>query len=458
MYDLKIVNGRVLDLEANEEKSCNIGIKDGVITSIGLCPEAASKTIDAEGRVVSPGFIDIHMHEEILDLSKSIDAYDIANSMLLMGATTCVAGNCGNNRQSLDDFIGFIGKNGSPVNYMSFIGHNYLRNVTGSSERYNKSTKEQIEKMQGIILESLRKGAVGVSFGLEYSPGIDLEEILEVCKKSEDTGMLLSAHYRKDAKYSIDSINELIKVSKLTGLPMQISHLGSCSAFGQMSESLKLIETSINNGVDLSVDCYPYDAFSTFIGSAVFDEGCFDLWNKSYDSILLTEAPYKGMRCNKELFHKIRRENPTMLVVAFVMNEEEVIEAIKAPFVMVASDGLFRDGQGHPRAAGTFPRVLGRYVREGKVLSLIEAIKKMTLMPAERLGLKNKGKLKEGYDADIVIFDSTTIIDTATYQEPTLPPMGIDYVIINGEVAVEGNKIIKGNLGRYIPSNKIKNI
>ncbi|KAB3534366.1 amidohydrolase family protein [Alkaliphilus pronyensis] len=452
MYDLKIINGTVLDFETNKGKNCSIGIKDGVITCIGDCPQSAKQELDAEGKTVSPGFIDIHMHEEVFDTSKANSSYDISNSMLLMGVTTCVAGNCGNNRQSLDDFIGFIEKYGAPVNYLSFIGHNFLRNSVGSTDRYKKSSPSQIEKMQKTVIDSVNKGAVGISFGLEYSPGVDMEEILTLCNAVEKKNLLLSAHYRKDAKYAIDSINELIDVAKLSGFPMEISHLGSCSAYGQMTEALNTIEKNINAGVDISADCYPYDAFSTFIGSAVFDDGCFQLWNKSYDSILLTEEPYRGVRCNEELFYRVRKEYPNMLVVAFVMNEEEVVEAIKSPFVMVASDGLFRDGQGHPRAAGSFPRVLGRFVRDNNYLSLIDAVKKMTIMPATRLGLSNKGSIKEGYDADIVIFDPKTIKDTATYENPKDKPLGIDYVIVNGRIAVENNNIINGTIGKYIRS------
>jgi len=451
MYDLKIINGTVLDLDANMMKNCDVGIKNGVITCVGVCSESATRVIDVEGKVVSPGFIDIHMHEEEHDFSKANDSYDISNSMLLMGVTTCAAGNCGNNRQSLDDFIGFINKFGSPVNYLTSIGHNYLRNAVGTTDRYKISSKLAISKMQQIVIDALAKGVIGISFGLEYSPGVNMEEILNLCDTFKDSNMLLSAHYRKDAKHSIDSINELIDISKLSGLPMQISHLGSCSAFGQMKQALEIIQSNINQGVDLSVDCYPYDAFSSHIGSAVFDEGCFELWNKSYDSIFFTEAPYKGIKCNKELFHKVRKDHPNMLVVAFVMNEKEVVEAIQAPFVMVASDGLFRNGQGHPRAAGSFPRVLGKYVRENQQLTLIEAVRKMTIMPAQRLGLKTKGILKEGYDADIVIFDPLTIIDTATYESPKSKPLGIDYVIISGEIAAEKNKIINGTIGKYIP-------
>lgn len=455
MHNLNIYNGRVLDFNTKEEKVCDIHIKDGIIQSIGSCRQKADIEIDAAGKIVAPGFIDIHMHEEIIGASPDGDDYDIANKMLLMGATTCVGGNCGNNRQSIEDFFNFIDKNGSPVNYLSAIGHNYMRNIVGNTNRYTKSSSQQIASMIDLANSAIEHGAIGLSFGLEYSPGTDFEEVITICKGLERKNILLSAHYRKDAKYGIDSIKELIEISKLTEIPMQISHLGSCTAYGMMKESLDIIQHAINQGIDIMADCYPYDAFSTFIGSAVFDEGCFELWNKSYDSILLTEKPFTGTRCDKELFHKVRKEYPDMLVVAFVMNQSEIIEAVKAPFVMVASDGLLRNGKGHPRAAGTFPKVLGKFARDMKEISFLDALSKMTVVPARRLGLKNKGEIKEGFDADLVIFDKDLIIDMATFENPTLPPKGISYVILDGKIAVKDNIIIDSRLGKVIRKMKI---
>lgn len=450
MYDLIIKNGTLVDFDKNKLTVKDIGIKDNKIASIDSSVNSGRKIIDAKDKIVSPGFIDIHMHEEKIIDGEDGEIYDIAYKMLKMGVTTCVGGNCGNNRQSIDEFFNFIDSNGAPVNYMIFAGHNYYRNKLGI-DRYKEATREQIEKMIDLIREDIGKnGAVGLSFGIEYSPGISLEEILEICNSTKEYDILISAHYRADAKKGIDSIKELIMISQVTGLPMQISHLGSCTAMGQMRESLDIIKEAVDRGIDVRADCYPYDAFSTFIGSSVFDDGCFDNWNKSYDSILLTEEPYKNIRCTEEIFHKVRKEYPNMLAVAFVMNEDEVIESLKESFVYVASDGLLNKGQGHPRAAGTFPRIIGRYVRDDNRLELIDQLKKMTKLPAERLKLEHKGEIKVGMDGDIVIFDYDKIIDCATFDNPTESPLGIEYVIINGEIALQNNEILQNRLGKVI--------
>lgn len=449
MHDLVIRNGKVVNLRKNTLDNIDIGIKKGKIVTLGKNIAIGESEIDAKGKIVSPGFIDIHMHEEKLFNSEYDNEYDISNKMLEMGVTSCVGGNCGNNREDLRVFVDHINENGAPVNYMMFIGHNFLRDKVGIKDRYREASQEEIRKMNYHLNEYLEYGAIGVSFGLEYSPGVSSTEIYGLLN-NPNKDILLSAHYRSDGEASYDAIREMIDISRKTGFPMEISHLGSCSAMGHMEKGLRLIEDAIREGIDVSADIYPYDAFSTYIGSAVFDEGCFDRWEKSYDSILLTEGLYRGVRCNKEVFERIRKEKPEMLVVAFVMNEEEVIEGMKSPFVYIGSDGVFNRGQGHPRGAGTFPRVLGKYSIREKNLALFDAIRKMTLGPALRLGITEKGEIEIGKDGDLVIFDPENIIDNASFENPNLSPSGIEYVIIDGKVAKDGNGIVNDRLGRII--------
>ncbi len=452
MSTLKIINGKIPNFDQMKLEKKDVLIKDGKIEKIGKIEEDTDQTIDADGKIVSPGFIDIHMHEEVIEDEK--DPYFTSYYELKMGTTTCVGGNCGNNRQSVKEFKDYIDKNGAPVNYLSFIGHNYLRNQVGIEDRYRAATDKEIEKMKELIKESLPLGILGISYGIEYSPGIDFHELVEITKALDSKNYLLSAHYRSDGEQSVESIEEMVKISTDSGMPMQISHIGSCSAFGFMKETLDMIKEYKDQGADIMADCYPYDAFATFIGSAVFDDGCFERWDKTYSDILLTEEPMKNVRCDKETFEKARKDYPNMIAAAFVMREEEVIEALKAPFVFIGSDSLFKKDMGHPRGAGTFPRVLGKYVREMGEITLLDALWKMTLGPAQRLNLATKGSIKEGMDADITIFDPETVIDGATFAEPTLPPVGISHVILDGKIAVKDNEVIEGRLGKFIKYKK----
>ena len=445
MFDLVINDGVVIDPIDGEYVS-NIGVSNGKIVKITNDFLEGKKRIILQDEKVSPGFIDIHMHGGEVNAPCIINA-EIFEYMALMGVTTCVGGNCG-----LGDIEIFnYGKIGLPVNYLCLIGHGALREKVGCVDRYRGATNNEIEKMIVILEEGLKNGSLGLSFGLEYTPGAPIDELIKLCRVvSCYPNKIVSAHYRFDAARALEAIAELIIIARDTGVRFQISHFNSCTAFGQTSEGLLMINAAYEAGVDIGVDAYPYDAFSTFIGSAVFDPGCFDKWGAGYDAILVCEGKHKGQRCTEEIFDYIREHEPNNLVVAFVMKEEEVVKAIQHPLVLIASDGLIRDGQGHPRAAGAFPRVLGRYVRLNKHLDLITAIKKMTSMPAERLGLKTKGRIKEGYDADITIFNSDTIIDNATFQNPTKPPIGVEYVLVNGIEVVEKSKLTGNLAGSFL--------
>ncbi len=450
MLDILIQSGQYPDYEKGKMVNGDIGIKDGKILKVGRITESAEKIILAEGKIVSPGFIDIHMHEE--DFNNEGEEYVISKMMLKMGVTTCLGGNCGLQHQSVKEFRDSISRlGGCPVNYMLLAGYNSMRSNFGVG-RYEISTKKVIQQISEKLKEEIKNGAWGISFGLEYDPGISFEEVLSVLNGQPQDDIFVSMHYRDDSAGASEAIKEMIDIARLSRKKFQISHLSSCSAMGQMRDALKEINNAIIQNPKLDYDTYPYNAFSTHIGSAVFNDGCFERWNKSYDSILLTDEPFKNCFCDKELFEKVRKEYPEMLAVAFVMNEEEIAESICNVNGMIASDGIINNGNGHPRAAGTFPRVLGKYVRETGCISMIDALRKMTFEPAKRLGLIEKGQIREGFDADITIFDPKTIRDGANFEEINIEPSGVEFVILNGNIALGQGKVINDRLGCFLSS------
>ena len=397
---------------------------------------------------MSPGFIDIHMHEE--HFREEGEHYVISQMMLEMGVTTAVGGNCGMQNQDLSYFKEVLNRlGGCPVNYIMLAGYNTFRYELGIG-RYEAASAQQREIIRKRIQRELDEGAYGISFGIEYDPGITTDEILYAIGATEDPNLLISAHYREDCLQNIDPVWEMIQIADHIPMKFQISHLSSCSAMGLMRESLDAINGAMEKNPRLNYDTYPYNAFSTHMGSAVFEDGCIEGWHKDYSDILLTDHPYKDVRCTKELFEKVREEYPDMLAVAFVMNEEEIAAAIANANGMVASDAIINNGNGHPRAAGTFPRVLGKYVREDQVLPLIDAIRKMTLEPAKRLGLDRKGRIEVGCDADLAVFDPDTIIDGATFSDLHIQPEGIEYVFIDGQLALKKKRTVNDRLGKYI--------
>lgn len=447
MLDLLITGGSCPDFGSGRMIKANIGIRDGCIAYVGGDRPESAKTLAAEGKIVSPGFIDIHMHEE--DFAAEGERYVIAEMMLRMGVTTAVGGNCGLQRQSVRSFRQTIDKlGGSPVNYLLLAGYNQQRYALGLG-RYEEATEKQRAQIARMIEQELKDGACGVSFGIEYDPGISTAEITDNLQCFADSNLLAAAHYRASCTKDVRAIEEMIEIAQVIPMKFQISHLSSCAAMGRMEESLALIAAAMDENERLSFDTYPYNAFSTSLGSEVFAPGCLERWQKDYDCILLTQEPYENVRCNEEIFRQAREKYPQMLAVVFAMNEEEIRQAVACRRGMIASDGIINDGRGHPRAAGTFPRVLGKYVREEKALSLIEALEKMTLRPAMRLALDKKGRIAKGCDADLVIFAADKIADKADFSDTAAPPAGIDCVLIGGRIAVKDNMIIDGRLGRF---------
>lgn len=446
----RVINsGFVVDPKNRVFSKLNIAMEEGKIVEISNKKLIGEEIIDAEGLIVSPGFVDIHMHEDPYDEKLGRFNIGIFDCMLRMGVTTGVGGNCGGGPSKPDAYLDAADIIGIPINLGLLLPHNILRKRVNARDKYKNVPFEDILKMKEIAKCYLNKGCLGISFGIRYIPGINEEELVTVCEALVGSNRIAAAHIRDDASEVIPSAMELIKIGEKLKIPVQISHIGSMGAYGQMEELLELMDYYKQNSVDIGVDCYPYNAFSTGIGETTYDDGFLERYGTDYDSIEIAEGEYRGQRCTKEIFNMLRNEKPETITIGHVMKENEVNMALAHPNVLLASDGFMHNLEGHPRASGTFPRFISKYVREKKLLSLYEAIEKMTYLPAKRFGL-NKGDLSIGSDGDIVIFDYNTIEDRATFEKPAEPPAGIKYVLINGEVAVKDNVIIKAKLGKSV--------
>lgn len=445
-----VKNGRVIDPYNNIDSKLNIVIKDGKILELTPYEISGEKNIDATGLIVCPGFIDIHMHEDMYHNEEDYLDEWIAKSMLNMGVTTCIGGNCGINLTEPLTYLDAVDRLKLPVNIGLMAGHTNIREcVVENSNKYNPIQTDDIKKIMYTAREYLEGGCFGISYGIRYVPGITELELIEVSKACKPENKIINAHVRDDAKNIIWATKEFIKVGMKLDIPIQNSHIGSMGGYGQMKELLRLLDSVKSSGLDITSDCYPYYAFSTRIGETTYDDGFLERYNIDYDSIEISEGKYKGQRCTKNIFDELRKNSPDTITVGHVMNEKDIDMAILHPNVMIASDGFLHNEQGHPRAAGTFPRLIDKYVKTGK-LSLYDAINKMTTMQAKKLGLSNKGNLSKGSDADITIFSYDEIKDNATFDNPIKKPDGIKYVLIKGSVALKDGEIVNGKLGTSV--------
>lgn len=446
--ELLITNGRVIDPANGIDSNLNILVRDGKIAALTRdIPRGDFTVIDAKNRVVTPGFIDIHMHEApVCDLGDMESS--IFGSMLRMGVTTAVGGNCGDNELPPEEYWNAVsGK--LPVNLALMAGHGSARRQAGFRDKYASLSPKNIKEVAKILRTWLDQGCFGISYGIRYIPGINREELMSTARLCKNEKLLISAHVRDDADFIFESLEEFLELGWVYDIPCQVSHIGSMGGYGQMAGVLSMLDEARHKGLDVMADCYPYSAFSTSIGATTYDPGFMERYRCGYDAIILCGGKYDGQHCTEEIFHEMRREAPGTLTVAHVMAPEDVALAMAHPSVMLASDGITEGGSGHPRAAGSFPRLIDRYVRSG-VLTLYQAVEKMTHLPARRLGLAHKGNLSIGSDADLVIFDPDTICDKATFAEPSLAPEGIDYVILGGEIACRNGGIVNSTLGKPV--------
>jgi len=449
MSTVLIKNGRIMDPAQAIDRQANLFIRDGKIVGITDEEPSADLVIDAAGDIVAPGFIDIHMHESSLEEGATEIPPFIEKSMLLMGVTTAMGGNCGDNYGDPAQRLDFIDKNRCYVNMGMFAGHTYIREKSGGTDKYSPVTPEVLANMKNLGQEYLDAGCMGISFGVKYIPGTTWDEMTTLAGLCTEKGHLVTSHIRGDCFTSMEPLEEMVRLSKETGCRMEISHIGSMAAYGHMDQFLAVYDKAREEGVDMQADCYPYEAFSTAIGATTFDDYSFKNYGYNYGGVQIVDGVNAGKRCTKEIFDWERANHPEHLAIGFFMNPDEVVMALTHDGVMLGSDGLRAGLQGHPRAAGAFPRLLSQYVKTGRI-TLSHAMEMMISMPRERLGLDYKGIFAEGADADVVIFNYDRICDKATFQEPNLAPEGIDYVLIDGKIAAKDGQVVDAHLGKAI--------
>ena len=438
-YDLVIADGRVIDPESGLDAVRHIGINGTTIAAISETPLAGKRTLDAAGHVVSPGFIDLHQHGQTPENYAAHVRDGITTSLEL--------------ELGVDNIDAWYAQRagGQHINYGASISHPFSRQIamTGSNpgltgEALSRAaTPEEIAKTGELIATGLDQGAVAVGFGVAYSPGATKEELIEMFKVAAKYNASAHVHMRNTPN-DFTNIEEVLEASKISGAPLHVVHINS-SGGERAAQYLEIIAKAQKEGIDVTTECYPYNRGSTLIEAHLFDD-----WqtytDEQFQGYIWVAS---GEALTRESFGRYHKQGGTIISPpAYSM--ETVKMVVASPLTMIASDGMWlTNGRAHPRSFGTFSRVLGRYVREEKALSLNDALAKMTIRPAQRLERRvpmmlNKGRLKVGADADIVVFDPDTIIDRGTYEDPVHSPDGIKYALVNGTVAVDEGKLLEG--------------
>ncbi len=498
-YDVLITNGKIVDGSGNPWFYANLAIQGDTIAAVGKLPNAtAHQTIDAKGLIVAPGFIDIHSHGR-----RGIFDVPTAENYLREGVTTFVEGPDGSSPIPLKPFFDKLAATAISVNIASFVGHGSIRTeVMGLVNR--KATPEEIEKMRAIARQGMLDGAVGLSTGLFYVPGnyADTEEVIELAKVVGELGGFHQSHMRDETDHILDSVRETIRIGEEGHLPTQVTHhkiIGSAN-WGQSVATLKLVEEARARGVDVTIDEYPYTASSTGIAAL------FPQWSQAGGRAALVErldAPDSLQKIRNEIIVNIKDGrgggDPKNIVIAncafdatlagksladltkargvpvtienaadtaialqrkgacsavyHAIGEEDVERIMRSPLTMIASDGeipIFGKAAPHPRSYGTFARVLSVYVREKHVLTLEDAIRKMSAMPAERLKFFDRGMLRPGMKADVVVFSAERVNDNSTFEKPHQYSVGFEDVLVNGKFALKAGKVTTDRPGRVL--------
>ncbi|MCZ6673015.1 MAG: amidohydrolase family protein [Verrucomicrobia bacterium] len=459
-FDIVIANGRVIDPETGLDAIRHVGILESRIAEVSTKPLEGNRTIDATGLVVAPGFIDLHVHGQSEE-SGEYKAHD--------GVTTALDLESG--RQDLRTWL--ASKEGkSLINYGASVSHRTARTAAMvkfasklarldelteehgtdhpdvrnyrmeeiDSANYDTLTLNEIQKMNRLVEEELYAGGIGIGLLLGYLPGASHEEIFRLFENAAGFSAPVFVHVRSPG---IVGIQEVMTDAISWNTPLHIVHINSAS-LGKIDFAIDLVEAAQDRGFDVTTEMYPYTAGSTGLQSSIFDEGWQESRNISYGDLQWVKT---GERLNRETFEKYRAEGGTVII--HMMKEPWIQNGLRRKSTMIASDSMPYAPGAHPRSAGAYARVLGKYVREEKVLSLPQAIRKMTLMPAQRLetfvpAAARKGRIQVGADADITIFDPEIVIDKATFEGGLKFSEGIPYVLINGTLVVDGSKTVEG--------------
>lgn len=496
-YDLVVRDARVVDGSGNPWFRADVGVSRGRIARVGrIAPAEAKRVIEARGQVLAPGFIDVHAHvENLFDLPD-------AENFVRMGVTTLVTGNCGGSAVDVGRWLGRAEETPPAVNVATLVGHNSVRReVFGEQNR--PPTPEELERMKTLVERAMRDGAVGLSTGLIYVPGVysKTDEVLELARVAALHGGVYATHMRNEGLQVADAIRESIEIGERAGLPIQISHfkLSAKKLWGESETTLGLVRDARRRGLQVTVDQYAYTASSTSLDSRLpewvleggRDEGRKRLADPAQRERVAREMKdglkKSGFKDYSHAFVASYRPKPeyngksiaevTKLakgksdvasqveqilemyaeggaaMVYHSMGEDDVRRIMREPFTMIASDsGVRRFGEGvpHPRGYGNNARVLGTYVRELRLVTLEDAVRKMTSLPAQTFGLRDRGLVREGMAADLVLFDEASVSDPSTFEKPHQYATGFSYVIVNGETVVEAGRATGARPGRAL--------
>lgn len=479
MLDYLIKNGLIVDGTNTKPKKSTIGILNNKIITDVTNHSIAKEVIDAKNKIISPGFIDVHSHDDFKVLSDPKVSHNI-----LQGITTMIVGNCGFGVAPYDsakeqmsalyeiknsdikwnnfeDYFDILNNHKMSINVGVLVGHHTIRRHSLIDLKSPFPTKSEMSKMSAILVEGMESGCLGFSTGLVYEPGrySDTNEIIELAKNINKYDGVYVSHMRNEAEGLLDSIIETANIGLKAEVKVEISHLKSVGKdnWGNSNQALDLIDKYSNDGLDIHVDQYPYTARSTMLKALLLND-TFNYDNKfspmgksTPNEVLLCSVPNETSLEGKtleeiqgiydlpieETVKKLLSDiSDKILVAAFGMDETDVKNILKHKLTMIGTDGIDVGSKPHPRAWGTYPRILEEYVNNLSVISLETAIHKMTKIPATKFGIKNRGEIKHNYFADLVIFEKENIKDNSTFTNPKHGPNGIDYVFVNGKKSV----------------------